>query len=167
MTHPDIIRYFMTIPEACRLVLEAAVMGSGEDVFVFDMGEPVKIDDMARRMIRLCGLVPDKDIAIKYMGLRPGEKLFEELLYDKENVIPTKNKKIFRARIVSLDYDEVKQQTDKLLDYAFSGNPESTVRQMKQIISDYHSLNSDFVRLEDSTADEDGEKTEPTGSQKA
>lgn len=167
VTHPDIIRYFMTIPEACRLVLEAAVMGSGEDVFVFDMGEPVKIDDMARRMIRLCGLVPDKDIAIKYVGLRPGEKLFEELLYDKENVIPTKNKKIFRARIVSLDYNEVKQQTDKLLDYAFSGNPESTVRQMKHIISDYHSLNSDFVRLEESNADEGGEKAEPTGSQKA
>lgn len=153
VTHPDIIRYFMTIPEACRLVLEAAVMGSGEDVFVFDMGEPVKIDDMARRMIRLCGLVPDKDIAIKYVGLRPGEKLFEELLYDKENVIPTPNKKIFRARIVSLDYDEVRKETDKLLEYAFSGNPENTVRQMKHIISDYHSLNSDFVLLEKQTAD--------------
>ena len=85
VTHPDIIRYFMTIPEACRLVLEAAFMGQGNDIFIFDMGKPVKITDMACRMIKLAGLQPDKDIEIVYTGLRPGEKLYEELLYNEEN----------------------------------------------------------------------------------
>lgn len=97
VTHPDIIRYFMTIPEACRLVLEAAFMGKGNEIFVFDMGTPVKIADLARRMIELAGLVPGKDIEIKYTGLRPGEKLYEELLATKENTLPTENEKIFRC----------------------------------------------------------------------
>jgi FlaA1/EpsC-like NDP-sugar epimerase len=99
VTHPDIIRYFMTIPEACRLVLEAACMGVGNEIFVFDMGEPVKIVDLARRMIELAGLEPDKDIQISYTGLRPGEKLYEELLASKENSQPTPHDKIFRARV--------------------------------------------------------------------
>ena len=85
VTHPDIIRYFMTIPEACRLVLEAGTMGKGGEIFIFDMGEPVKIADLAKRMIELSGLQVDKDIEIKYTGLRPGEKLYEELLNNKEN----------------------------------------------------------------------------------
>ena len=94
VTHPDIIRYFMTIPEACRLVLEAAFMGKGNEIFVFDMGTPVKIADLARRMIELAGLIPGEDIEIQYTGLRPGEKLYEELLATKENVLPTNNAKI-------------------------------------------------------------------------
>ena len=98
VTHPDIIRYFMTIPEACRLVLEAAFMGKGNEIFVFDMGTPVKIADLARRMIELAGLIPGEDIEIKYTGLRPGEKLYEELLATKENTLPTENEKIYRAK---------------------------------------------------------------------
>ena len=107
VTHPDIIRYFMTIPEACRLVLEAAFMGKGNEIFVFDMGTPVKIADLARRMIELAGLVPGKDIEIKYTGLRPGEKLYEELLATKENTLPTENEKIFRAQVHEYDYEDI------------------------------------------------------------
>lgn len=107
VTHPDIIRYFMTIPEACRLVLEAAFMGKGNEIFVFDMGTPVKIADLARRMIELAGLVPGKDIEIKYTGLRPGEKLYEELLATKENTLPTENEKIFRAQVREYDYEDI------------------------------------------------------------
>ena len=102
VTHPDIIRYFMTIPEACRLVLEAAFMGKGNEIFVFDMGTPVKIADLARRMIELAGLIPGEDIEIKYTGLRPGEKLYEELLATKENTLPTENEKIYRAQVREL-----------------------------------------------------------------
>ena len=93
VTHPDIIRYFMTIPEACRLVLEAGTMGKGGEIFIFDMGEPVKIADLAKRMIELSGLQVDKDIEIKYTGLRPGEKLYEELLNNKENTKETPHEK--------------------------------------------------------------------------
>lgn len=107
VTHPDIIRYFMTIPEAVRLVLEAGVMGEGNEIFVFDMGQPVKIADLARRMIELAGLVPDQDIKIEYTGLRPGEKLYEELLATKENTLPTPNEKIFRAHVREYDRAEV------------------------------------------------------------
>jgi Predicted nucleoside-diphosphate sugar epimerases len=102
VTHKDIIRYFMTIPEACRLVLEAATMGEGYEIFVFDMGEPVKIADLARNMIYLSGLVPDEDIKIEYTGLRPGEKLYEELLNDKEFTIPTANKKYLLQKLGSM-----------------------------------------------------------------
>ena len=109
VTHPDIIRYFMTIPEACRLVLEAAFMGKGNEIFVFDMGTPVKIADLARRMIELAGLVPGEDIEIKYTGLRPGEKLYEELLATKENTLPTENEKIYRAQVREYDYGEFYQ----------------------------------------------------------
>ena len=107
VTHPDIIRYFMTIPEACRLVLEAAFMGKGNEIFVFDMGTPVKIADLARRMIELAGLIPDEDIEIQYTGLRPGEKLYEELLATKENTLPTENKKIYCAQVREYDYNDI------------------------------------------------------------
>ena len=96
VTHPEIYRYFMTIPEACQLVLEAGFMGKGGEIFVFDMGEPVKIADLANNMILLSGLVPGKDIKIVYTGLRPGEKLYEELLTDKETTLPTHHPKIKR-----------------------------------------------------------------------
>ena len=99
VTHPDIIRYFMTIPEACRLVLEAGTLGKGGEIFIFDMGEPVKIADLARRMIELSGLQVNKDIEIKYTGLRPGEKLYEELLSKKENTKETPHEKIRVAAV--------------------------------------------------------------------
>ena len=94
VTHPEITRYFMTIPEACQLVLEAGSMGNGGEIFVFDMGESIKISDLAKKMIRLYGLIPNQDIAITYTGLRPGEKLYEELLNDNENTLPTYHHKI-------------------------------------------------------------------------
>jgi len=104
VTHPDIERYFMTIPEACQLVLEAGFMGVGGEIFVFDMGEPVKIADLARQMIRLSGYEPGTDIAIEYTGLRPGEKLYEELLAHAEKTLPTYNPKVKRAEVAWLDY---------------------------------------------------------------
>ena len=116
VTHPDIIRYFMTIPEACRLVLEAAFMGKGNEIFVFDMGTPVKIADLARRMIELAGLIPEKDIEIKYTGLRPGEKLYEELLATKENTLPTNNAKIFRAKVRKYDFMDISILITRLVD---------------------------------------------------
>lgn len=148
VTHPDIIRYFMTIPEACRLVLEAAFIGEGNDVFIFDMGQPVKIADMARRMIELAGLKPDKDIQIEYIGLRPGEKLYEELLYQKENTIPTKNPKIFRAECVHSDYNKMRAACARLLETIAAGNTVETVRMMKIVMPDYRSQNSEYESLD-------------------
>ena len=104
VTHPDITRFFMTIPEACRLVMEAATMSTGNQIFVFDMGKSVKIDTLARRMIELAGFEPDKDIKIEYTGLRPGEKLYEEVLSDKENTIPTSHERILVAKVREYDY---------------------------------------------------------------
>lgn len=148
ITHPDIIRYFMTIPEACRLVLEAAFMGQGNDIFLFDMGEPVKIVDLARRMIELAGLRPDKDIEIQYIGLRPGEKLYEELLYNKESAIPTTHPKIFRAQTVDRDYQQVNAKIEELIAMAVTGDKLETVRLMKKIAPAYKSLNSKYAELD-------------------
>ena len=148
VTHPDIIRYFMTIPEACRLVLEAAFMGKGGEIFVFDMGTPVKIADLARRMIELSGLVPDKDIEIKYTGLRPGEKLYEELLATKENTIPTGNRKIFRAKVREYDYHQVDQAIDGLTDLAIRVEKTEMVRMMKRIVPEFKSRNSEYEKLD-------------------
>lgn len=148
VTHPDIIRYFMTIPEACRLVLEAAFMGKGGEIFVFDMGTPVKIADLARRMIELSGLVPDKDIEIRYTGLRPGEKLYEELLATKENTIPTGNRKIFRAKVREYDYHQVDQAIDGLTDLAIRVEKTEMVRMMKRIVPEFKSRNSEYEKLD-------------------
>lgn len=148
ITHPDIIRYFMTIPEACRLVLEAGFMGQGNDIFLFDMGEPVKIVDLARRMIELAGLRPDKDIEIQYIGLRPGEKLYEELLYNKESAIPTTHPKIFRAQTVDRDYQQVKAKIEELIAMAVTGDKLETVRLMKKIAPAFKSLNSKYAELD-------------------
>ena len=126
VTHPEIIRYFMTIPEACRLVLEAAFMGQGNDIFIFDMGKPVKITDMACRMIKLAGLQPDKDIEIVYTGLRPGEKLYEELLYNEENSTPTLNPKIFKGISLKQDYDKIKPALQQLVEVAQTDNKKET-----------------------------------------
>lgn len=148
VTHPDIIRYFMTIPEAVRLVLEAGVMGEGNEIFVFDMGKPVKIADLARRMIELAGLVPDQDIKIEYTGLRPGEKLYEELLATKENTLPTPNEKIFRAHVREYDRAEVVAAIDHLKEIAQTVDRMETVKCMKQIVPEFKSKNSDFERLD-------------------
>jgi FlaA1/EpsC-like NDP-sugar epimerase len=148
VTDPNIIRYFMTIPEACRLVMEAAYLGEGNDIFIFDMGEPVKIVDLARRMIELSGLRPDIDIQIVYSGLRPGEKLYEELLYKKENTVPTGNKKIYRALVGASDYDTIKTSFDRLIEVAKTEDKVATVRMMKSLNSDYRSLHSRYVELD-------------------
>lgn len=148
VTHPDIIRYFMTIPEACRLVLEAAFMGKGNEIFVFDMGTPVKIADLVRRMIELAGLVPGKDIEIKYTGLRPGEKLYEELLATKENTLPTENEKIFRAQVREYDYEDICTVITPLIDLAVRVDKMGTVRMMKGIVPEFKSKNSVYEALD-------------------
>jgi len=150
VTHPDIIRYFMTIPEACRLVLEAAFMGKGGEIFVFDMGEPVKIADLAKRMIELAGMRVGRDIEIQYTGLRPGEKLYEELLADKESTIPTANPKIFCARVREFDYNDVTTIINNLIHTAIDSNDNmEIVRLMKLIIPEFKSSNSKYCSLDD------------------
>lgn len=148
VTHPDIIRYFMTIPEACRLVLEAAIMGQGNEIFVFDMGKPVKIADLARRMIELAGLIPGKDIDIVYTGLRPGEKLYEELLATRENTLPTSNVKIFRAHVREYNFHDIETAITTLSNVAFAMDNLETVRQMKLIIPEFKSKNSEYEILD-------------------
>ena len=148
VTHPDIIRYFMTIPEAGRLVLEAAFMGKGNEIFVFDMGTPVKIADLARRMIELAGLIPGEDIEIKYTGLRPGEKLYEELLATKENTLPTENEKIYRAQVREYDYEDICTLMSPLIDLAIKVDKMGTVRMMKGIVPEFKSKNSVYEVLD-------------------
>ncbi|MGM9625804.1 MAG: polysaccharide biosynthesis protein, partial [Eubacteriales bacterium] len=119
VTHPDIIRYFMTIPEAATLVMTAAAMGQGGEIFVLDMGSPVRMDDLARKMIRLAGMMPDRDIKIVYTGLRPGEKLYEELLMREEGIRMTPNKKIFIGKPIELDRDVFFQRLDALKQFIY------------------------------------------------
>lgn len=144
VTHPDIIRFFMTIPEACRLVLEAGTMGNGGEIFVFDMGEPVKIADLARRMIVLAGFRPDKDIRIEYTGLRPGEKLYEEVLSDKENTKETPHPKIHVAQVREYKYAEVAEKIDHLTELAVAVQIPEMVKEMKAIVPEFISKNSKF-----------------------
>jgi FlaA1/EpsC-like NDP-sugar epimerase len=141
VTHPEITRFFMTIPEACQLVLEAGFMGLGGEVFVFDMGEPVKIADMARRMIRLSGYEPDKDVKIEFTGLRPGEKLYEELLADKEKTLPTYNPKVKVAEVAWLDYRDILIRIHRLLRAYPSMDEKQIVRNMKSIVPEFESSN--------------------------
>lgn len=148
VTHPDIIRYFMTIPEASCLVLEAATLGNGGEIFCFDMGQPVKIADLAKNMIRLAGFEPGKDIEITYTGLRPGEKLYEELLNQKETTIPTKHKKILVAKVREYDYQEVAEQIEVLIQLAKTGKVFPTVKLMKQIVPEFKSKNSVYEELD-------------------
>lgn len=148
VTHKDIIRFFMTIPEACRLVLEAATMGEGYEIFVFDMGKPVKIADLARNMISLAGFEPDKDIKIVYTGLRPGEKLYEELLSNKENTIPTGHKKISVAKVREYSYDAILPDYEMLKELAKAMEKTETVRQMKAIVPEFKSQNSEYSKLD-------------------
>ncbi len=148
VTHPEITRYFMTIPEACELVLEAATMGQGGEVFVFDMGESVKIIDLAKKMITLSGLRVDKDIEIKYTGLRPGEKLYEELLNNDENTLPTHHPKILIAEVNTPSYAYMEVVTNDLNHLLSSGNNNSIVAKIKEIIPEYKSNNSVFETLD-------------------
>lgn len=144
VTHPEITRFFMTIPEACRLVMEAATMSDGNQIFVFDMGESVKIDDLARRMIKLAGFTPDKDIMVEYSGLRPGEKLYEEVLSNKENTIPTDHDRIMIAKVRSYDYEDARTVADELEQLSRAVEIPDMVRLMKRTVPEFKSKNSRF-----------------------
>lgn len=148
VTHPDIIRYFMTIPEASCLVLEASTLGQGGEIFCFDMGEPVKIADLAKNMIRLAGFRPGRDIKIVYTGLRPGEKLYEELLNQKELTIPTSNEKIMVANVRENDYDKMSKLINDLILSAQKGLTFPSVKLMKQIVPEFQSRNSIYEQLD-------------------
>jgi FlaA1/EpsC-like NDP-sugar epimerase len=148
ITHPDIIRYFMTIPEACQLVLEAGSMGRGGEIFIFDMGKPVKIIDLANKMIRLAGLVPNKDIEIKIVGLRPGEKLYEELLNDTSKTLPTHHEKIMIAEELKDDFETLMIEISELITIAHTYNNQEIVAKMKLIVPEFKSMNSDFESLD-------------------
>lgn len=149
VTHPEITRYFMTIPEACQLVLEAGSMGNGGEIYVFDMGKSVKIVELANKMIKLSGLVPNKDIAIEYSGLRPGEKLYEELLNDLENTLPTHHEKIMIAKIREYDFETVEKQIDYLINIAKNQNEREIVLKMKELVPEFKSNNSVYEELDE------------------
>ena len=148
VTHTDITRYFMTIPEACNLVLEAGAMGKGGEVFVFDMGQPVKIMDMAKKMVKLSGLELGKDIKIEVTGLRPGEKLYEELLASSENTLPTHHPKILRAKVETYSHRAIKEHLDILTEIMIDGDVVGMVRKVKTIVPEYISQNSEFEALD-------------------
>ena len=148
VTHPDIIRFFMTIPEACRLVMEAATMGEGNEIFVFEMGKAVKIVDLATRMIELAGYRPGEDIKIEFTGLRPGEKLYEEVLSDKENTIPTENKKIMIAKVRRYEYSDILDTYAEFEKLSRTVKIMDTVRLMKKIVPEFKSKNSRFEALD-------------------
>ena len=148
VTHPEITRYFMTIPEACTLVLEAATITNGGEIFIFDMGQPVKIADLAKNMIRLAGLEPGKDIEIIYTGLRQGEKLYEELLNREELTMLTTNEKIKIAKVQEFEFDTIKSQVDHLIATAKTYKSYTTVAEMKSIVPEFISKNSIYEQLD-------------------
>lgn len=148
VTHPEIIRYFMTIPEACMLVLEAGSMGNGGEIYIFDMGKPVKIVDLARKMIRLAGYVPEKDIEIVFTGLRPGEKLYEELLNKKEITQKTHHPKIMIANVQQFEFDKISVLIDKMINYSKLCKDFLTVATMKKVVPEFKSKNSQYERLD-------------------
>jgi FlaA1/EpsC-like NDP-sugar epimerase len=151
ITHPEITRYFMTIPEACQLVLEAGCMGNGGEIFIFDMGESVKIVDLASKMIRLSGLTIGKDIEIVFTGLRPGEKLYEELLNNSENTIPTHNKQIMIAKVEPYELKQIEPEISKLIELFYTQDNVKIVSQLKAIVPEYLSNNSIFETLDPTT----------------
>ncbi|MDO3644089.1 nucleoside-diphosphate sugar epimerase/dehydratase [Mucilaginibacter sp. L3T2-6] len=148
VTHPEITRYFMTIPEAVHLVLEAGTMGTGGEIFIFDMGEPVKIADLANKMIKLAGLQPEKDIKVVYSGLRPGEKLYEELLNDGENTMPTYHEKIKISKVIEYSYAQVNNDINELLALNKQNDILGVVNKMKEIVPEFLSKNSEFEVLD-------------------
>ena len=145
VTHPEIIRYFMTIPEACQLVLEAGSMGKSGEIYIFDMGQPVKIADLAKRMIQLSGRT---DVKIEYTGLRHGEKLYEELLATRENTKPTSHDKIMIASVREYDYEDVSDDIDLLIQSSYGFDPMATVARMKDLVPEFKSLNSRYSVLD-------------------
>ena len=145
VTHPDIIRFFMLIPEACKLVIEAGTMGNGGEIYVFDMGKPVRIADLAERMIKLSGA---KGIKIEYTGLREGEKLYEEVLNDAEITLPTFHPKIKIAKVREYDYDNIRREIDDLIEKAHTGDDMTIVAKMKSIVVEFKSQHSRFEILD-------------------
>ena len=145
VTHPEIIRYFMTIPEACQLVLEAGSMGKGGEIYLFDMGKPVKILDLAKRMIRLSG---SQNIKIEFTGLRHGEKLYEELLNASENTIKTHHEKIMIAQVREYEYEKVKDQIEELIEISYQYDDMRTVKKMKEIVPEFQSINSPYEAVD-------------------
>ena len=148
ITHKDITRYFMTIPEACQLVLEAGFMGNGSEIYIFDMGSPIKIYDMAEKMIYLSGYIPHKDIKIVVTGLRPGEKLYEELLSSKENCIPTHHKKITIGQTRQFDFHEARTKITAMLENLSAETDEKIVERMKDMVEEFISQNSKYEYLD-------------------
>jgi FlaA1/EpsC-like NDP-sugar epimerase len=148
ITHPDIIRYFMTIPEACQLVLEAGAMGNGGEIYIFDMGKPVKIIDLAKKMIKLAGFIPDKEIKIQIVGLRPGEKLYEELLNDTSKTLPTHHDKIMIAEEILDDFEALNIDINELIGIANNFDNDAIVSKMKKIVPEFKSMNSAFELLD-------------------
>ncbi|MFA9189967.1 nucleoside-diphosphate sugar epimerase/dehydratase [Flavobacterium sp. FZUC8N2.13] len=148
ITHPDIIRYFMTIPEACQLVLEAGAMGKGGEIYIFDMGKPVKIIDLARKMIKLAGFIPDQDIKIKIVGLRPGEKLYEELLNDTAKTIATHHHKIMIAEEIQEEFEVLHHEIEELISVANFHKKDVIVSKMKKIVPEFKSMNSTYEVLD-------------------
>jgi FlaA1/EpsC-like NDP-sugar epimerase len=146
VTHPEIIRYFMTISEACQLVLEAGSMGKGGEIYVFDMGKPVKIVDLAKKMIGLSGR---KEVQIRFTGLRPGEKLYEELLNMEEYAKPTYHEKIMIAEVQEYEYEVVKKEIEELIQLSYEYDDMKTVRKMKEIVPEFRSLNSPYEELDE------------------
>lgn len=148
VTHPDITRFFMTIPEACRLVLEAGAMGNGGEIYIFDMGQPVKVVDLARKMIKLAGLEPDLDIKIEFTGLRPGEKLFEEVLNAEENTTQTHHPKILIAKVRTYNFKEFSRKVDETITLFKKQDNFSLVARLKELVPEYISSNSEFEKLD-------------------
>nr|WP_315164817.1 nucleoside-diphosphate sugar epimerase/dehydratase [uncultured Flavobacterium sp.] len=148
ITHPDIIRYFMTIPEACQLVLEAGAMGNGGEIYIFDMGKPVKIIDLARKMIKLAGFIPERDIKIQIVGLRPGEKLYEELLNDTSKTLPTYHEKIMISEEILDNFEVLNADVEELISIANRFDNDEIVLKMKQIVPEFKSMNSTFELLD-------------------
>ena len=142
VTHPDIIRYFMTIPEAVSLVLEAGAIANGGEIFVLDMGDPVKITTLAENLIRMYGKVPYRDVEIKFTGLRPGEKLYEELLMDEEGLTKTDNKKIFIGNQIDVDSDKLNQQLDELHEIVETNDNDATVKKLESMVDTFHHVNN-------------------------
>jgi FlaA1/EpsC-like NDP-sugar epimerase len=153
VTHRNITRYFMTIQEACQLVLEAGFMGTGGEIFLFDMGSPVQIYDLAEKMILLSGLIPHKDIKIEISGLRPGEKLYEELLASAETTLPSINSKILIGKIRHFDYDQQNRKINELLSSLTRENDEMLVVRLKELVPEFISKNSKFESLDNPEID--------------
>ncbi|WP_332452547.1 nucleoside-diphosphate sugar epimerase/dehydratase [Chryseobacterium aquaticum] len=159
ITHPDIIRYFMTIPEACELVLQAGTMGGGGEIYVFDMGDPVKILDLAKRMIRLSGFTPDVDIKIKFIGLRPGEKLYEELLSNDATTIPTHHEKIMISKDPIIKFEEIEVLYRQIIRSAVKRDKVQVVTLLKKIVPEFISNNSEYESLDKKLLEDDSKQS--------